>query len=38
MQNLGGKTGGKRSLGRPKLGQEDNIVMDLTEIGWKGVD
>jgi len=25
---------GKRPLGRPRRGWEDNIKMDLQEIGW----
>jgi hypothetical protein len=29
---------GKRRLGRPKHKREDNIRMDLREIGWEGVD
>jgi hypothetical protein len=28
---------GKRSLGRPRLRQEDDIRMNLTEIGWEGL-
>ena len=28
-----GKTEGKRTLGRPKLRWEDNIKMDLKEVG-----
>jgi len=32
------KTGGERSLGRPRGGEEDNIRMDLIEIGWEDVD
>jgi hypothetical protein len=29
----------KRSLGRPKLRWEENIRMDLREVGWKcGLD
>jgi hypothetical protein len=35
---LVGKPEGKRSLGRPRRRGEDNIRMDLGEIGWKGVD
>jgi hypothetical protein len=29
---------GKRQLGRPRHRWEDNIRMDLREIGWEGVD
>jgi hypothetical protein len=28
---------GKRRLGRPRCRREDNIKMDLREIGWGGV-
>jgi hypothetical protein len=35
---LVGKPEGKRSLGRPRRRWVDNIKMDLTEIGWYGVD
>jgi hypothetical protein len=35
---LFGKPEGKRPLGRPRRGFEDNIRMDLKEIGWKDVD
>jgi hypothetical protein len=33
-----GKPEGKRSLGRYKHRYEDNISMDLREIGWSGMD
>jgi hypothetical protein len=33
-----GKPEGKRSLGRPGRRLEDNIKMDLREIGWGGMD
>jgi hypothetical protein len=33
-----GKPEGRRPLGRPKHRWEDNIRMDLTEIGWEGLD
>jgi hypothetical protein len=33
-----GKPEGKRPLGRPRRRWVDNIKMDLTEIGWDGVD
>jgi hypothetical protein len=35
---LVGKPEGKRPLGRPRSRWEDNIKMDLREIGWGGVD
>jgi hypothetical protein len=35
---LVGKLERKRSLGRPWRGWEDNIRMNLREIGWEGVD
>jgi hypothetical protein len=28
----------KRPLGRPRRRWEDNIQVDIQEIGWKGVD
>jgi hypothetical protein len=31
-----GKPGGKSPLGRPKRRWEDEIRMDLREIGWDG--
>jgi hypothetical protein len=33
-----GKPKGKRPLGRPRRRWEDNIKMDLREIGWGGMD
>jgi hypothetical protein len=33
-----GKPEGKRPLGRPRHRWEDNIRMDLREIGWAGRD
>jgi hypothetical protein len=33
-----GKLEGKAPLGRPRLRWEDNIKMDLREIGWGDVD
>jgi hypothetical protein len=33
-----GKPEGKRLLGRPKRRWVDNIIMDLGEVGWGGVD
>jgi hypothetical protein len=35
---LVGKPEGKRLLGRPRRRWEDNIRMDIREIGWGGVD
>jgi hypothetical protein len=35
---LVGKPEGKRPLGRPRRRWEDNSKMDLTEIGWDGMD
>jgi hypothetical protein len=35
---LVGKPEGKRPLGRPRRRWEDNIRMDLREIGWGGMD
>jgi hypothetical protein len=35
---LVGKPEGKRPLGRPILRWEDNIRVDLREIGWGGMD
>jgi hypothetical protein len=32
------KSEGKRPCERPRHRWEDNIKMDLREIGWKGVD
>jgi len=32
------KLEGKRPLGRPRFGWEDNIRMDLKARGWEGVD
>jgi len=33
-----GKPEGKRPLGRPRLRWEDNIKMDLQEMGCGGID
>jgi hypothetical protein len=33
-----GKPEGKRPLGRPRLGWEDNIKMDLQEVRCGGMD
>jgi hypothetical protein len=35
---LGGKPEGKSPLGRPRRRWEDNIKMDLQEVGGGGVD
>jgi hypothetical protein len=35
---LVGEPEGKRPLGRPRRRWEDNIRMDLREIGWGGMD
>jgi hypothetical protein len=35
---LVGKPEGKRSLGRPRLRWQDNIEMDLQELGWRDMD
>jgi hypothetical protein len=37
-RDLVGKPEGKRPLGRPRRRWEDNIRIDLREIGWGGVD
>jgi hypothetical protein len=29
---------GRRPLGRPRCRWEDNIKLDLEEVGWEGVD
>jgi hypothetical protein len=33
-----GKPEGKRQLGRPRRRWEDNIKLDLLDMGWPGVD
>jgi hypothetical protein len=38
IQDLVGKPEGRRPLGRPRRRWEDNIKMDLREVGWGGVD
>jgi hypothetical protein len=35
---LVGKPEGRRPLARPRRRWEDNIKMDLREVGWGGVD
>jgi hypothetical protein len=37
-RNLVGKPEGRRPLGRPRCGWEDNIKMDLRDVGWGGMD
>jgi hypothetical protein len=32
------KPEGKRPLGKPRHRREDNIKVDLREIGWDGMD
>jgi hypothetical protein len=34
---LAGKPQGRKPLGRPRRGWEDNVKMDFREVGW-GVD
>jgi hypothetical protein len=33
-----GRPEGKKPLGRPGRRLEDNIKMDLQEVGWEGMD
>jgi hypothetical protein len=35
---LVGKPEGKRPLGKPRHRWVDNIMMDIREIGWDGMD
>jgi hypothetical protein len=35
---LVGKSEGKRTMGRPRRRWEDNIMMDLQEVGWRAMD
>jgi hypothetical protein len=35
---LVGKPEGKRSLGRPRHREEDDIKTDIKELGWEGVE
>jgi hypothetical protein len=35
---LVGKPGGRRTLGGPRHGWEDNIKIDLQEVGLEGMD
>ena len=32
------KPGGKRPLGRPRRRWQDNIKMDIQDVGWRGMD
>jgi hypothetical protein len=32
------KPEGKTPLGRPRPRREDNIIMDVRQIGWDGMD
>ena len=48
MQRMGGRRGtcgvlvgrpeGKTPLGRPRCRWDDNIIMDIQEVGWGGMD
>jgi len=38
LPNLVGRPERNRPLGRPSRSWEDNIRMDLKEIGWESVD
>ena len=38
VQDFGGDTWGKRPLGRPRCRWENNIKMDLQEMGCGGMD
>jgi hypothetical protein len=35
---LVGRPEGRRPLGRPRHRLEDNIKVDIYEVGWEGVD
>jgi hypothetical protein len=37
-RGLVGKRDGKRPLGRPRRRREDNIKMDIQEVGCRGMD
>ena len=37
IQGLGGRLEKKKPLGRPRHRWEDNIKMDLQEVGWGGI-
>ena len=38
IQGFGGETKGMRRLGKPRRGWEDNIKVDLQEVGCEGMD
>jgi hypothetical protein len=38
LQGFGGRPEGKRPLGRSKLIWEDDIKMDLHDVGWGDMD
>jgi hypothetical protein len=38
VRGFGGETRGKRPLGRPRLRWENNVKMDLQEVGCGGMD
>jgi hypothetical protein len=38
IQDFLGRPEGRRRLGRPRHRWEDNIKIDLQEVGWKGTD
>jgi hypothetical protein len=38
IQCFGGKPEGERPFGSPRHRCEDNIKMDLQEVGWRGMD
>jgi hypothetical protein len=35
---LVGRSAGRKPFGRPRFRWEDNIKMDLQEVGWRGLD
>jgi len=38
IQGFGGETGGKEAAGRPRRRWEDNIKIDIQEVGCEGMD
>jgi len=38
IQDFGGEPEEKRPLGRARRRWEDNIKMDLQDVGWEGID
>ena len=38
IQDFGGRPEGRRPFGRAKRRWEDNVKMDLQEMGWGGMD